>query len=123
MRASNRSNRHRGAHWLAGLALIGALVGAVAGAGSAEGLPNGTGELGERNLSADTLEIGDQVYHVTASAVIMDHEGNHIAFSKLPVRDHDDAPGATEVIAAEFSAIEVRGSWMLQRLELVEAPR
>jgi len=119
----DRAALRRAGQRLAGLLLATVLLGLGAGDVRAAGGTTGTGELGERNLSASTLEIGGTVYHVTQSTIIMDREGNRITLAKLPVRDHDDAPGATELVAGEFSAAEVRGKWVLLRLDLVDVAR
>lgn len=83
---------------------------------------DGQGDLGRRNLTEKTLEIGGDVYHFTEASVILDRDGKPIALEALDVQDEEGEARLRPVQTARFSAVEVADRYVIQRLELVETP-
>lgn len=82
----------------------------------------GEGDLGRRNLTNQTLEIDGEVYSFTESSIIVDRQGKVVALEALDVQDERGPTQIQRLQSGRFSAIEVGGRYVIQRLELIEPP-
>lgn len=93
------------------------------GVAQADAQLEGQGDLGQRNLTNGTLEIGGDVYYFTSASIILDRDGKEVALDTLDVQDEGSQPRLHRVQSGRFSAVEVGDRHVIQRLELVEPPR
>ena len=115
---SNRRESSCGRLWL--VLLVASFWAALA---QADAELDGEGTLGRRNLIERSLEIGGAVYFFTDGSVILDRQGVEVSLESLAVAEAGGEPRLLLIQSGRFSAVEVLGRYVIQRLELIESPR